>query len=64
MGMSIQQAASSILANKDNYSPEMVKKAVFAHNFAKQDGGYVEGGQYDLDESEILRLKKLGYIIK
>lgn len=39
MGMSTQQAASHILANKDNYSPAMVKKAVFAHNFAHADGG-------------------------
>ena len=39
MGMSTQQAASQILANKDNYSPAMVKKAVFAHNFAHAYGG-------------------------
>ena len=39
MGMSTQQAASHILANKDNYSPAMVKKAVFAHNFAHAYGG-------------------------
>ena len=39
MGMSTQQAASHILANKDNYSPAMVKKAVFAHNFAHANGG-------------------------
>ena len=39
MGMSTQQAASHILANKDDYSPAMVKKAVFAHNFAHADGG-------------------------
>ena len=39
MGMSTQQAASHILANKDDYSPAMVKKAVFAHNFAHAYGG-------------------------
>lgn len=46
MGMSTQQAASHILANKDNYSPAMVKKAVFAHNFAHAYGGkmYDDGG--------------------
>jgi len=42
MGMSTQQAASHILANKDNYSPAMVKKAVFAHNFAHADGGLLD----------------------
>jgi transcriptional regulator CtsR len=40
MGMSVKEAARHIMANKENYSPAMVKKAVFAHNFAKQDGGY------------------------
>lgn len=39
MGMGVQEAASHILANKENYSPAMVKKAVFAHNFAHADGG-------------------------
>lgn len=49
MGMSTQQAASHILANKDDYSPAMVKKAVFAHNFAHADGGkmYDDGGKND-----------------
>ena len=41
MGMSVKEAASHILAHKENYSPEMVKKAVFAHNFAG-DGGLIE----------------------
>ena len=47
MGMSVKEAARHIMANKENYSPAMVKKAVFAHNFAKQDGGYTyqEGGE-------------------
>lgn len=39
MGMGVQEAASHILAHKENYSPEMVKKAVFAHNFAHAFGG-------------------------
>lgn len=39
MGMGVQEAASHILANKEDYSPAMVKKAVFAHNFAHADGG-------------------------
>lgn len=34
-GQSVQDFASKVLANKDNYSPAMVKKAVFAHNAPK-----------------------------
>lgn len=39
MGMGVQEAASHILVNKENYSPAMVKKANFARNFAHADGG-------------------------
>ena len=39
MGMSVQEAASYILDNKEEYSPAMVKKANFAKNFAKELGG-------------------------
>jgi len=49
MGMSIQEAAAHILANKDNYSPAMRRKANFARNFAKEEGGETDmmkkGGQ-------------------
>ena len=34
-GKSVQSFASQVLANKDNYSPAMVKKANFARNAAK-----------------------------
>ena len=34
-GMSVQGFASKVLANKDNYSPAMVKKANFARNASK-----------------------------
>ena len=51
MGMSIQEAASHILNNKEKYTSTMVKKANFAKNFAKEEGGmytgdyeYPEGG--------------------
>jgi len=43
-GMGVQEFASQVLANKDNYSPAMVKKANFARNASKwkhQDGGHV-----------------------
>lgn len=42
MGMSVQQAAAHILANKEKYSPGMVKKANFARNFAKEEGGMIK----------------------
>ena len=40
MGLSVQEAAKKILdAPEGKYSPEMRRKANFARNFAKQDGG-------------------------
>jgi hypothetical protein len=60
MGMSVAEAASHILANKEEYSPEMVKKAVFAHNFASQYGGlvddfdkYMDGGKIELPKAVV-----------
>ena len=44
-GMSVQGFARLVLANKDKYSSEMVKKANFAHNSTKwkhKDGGSIE----------------------
>lgn len=47
-GKSVQAFASQVLANKDNYSPAMIKKATFARNAAKwhATGGplYTQGG--------------------
>lgn len=43
-GMGVQEFASKVLANKDNYSPAMVKKANFAKNASKWKhclGGYL-----------------------
>ena len=44
-GKSVQEFARQVLANKEDYSPAIVKKAVFAHNSAKwnryEDGGEV-----------------------
>ena len=55
MGMSIQEAAAHILRNKEEYSPGMVKKANFARNFAKEEGGemmeYAEGGESNCPEN-------------
>ena len=42
MGMGVQEAANAILnAPEGKYSPEMRKKANFAKNFAKENGGSV-----------------------
>lgn len=41
-GKSVQEFASQVLANKENYSPAMVKKANFARNAAKWKHG--DGG--------------------
>ena len=37
-GMGVQEFASKVLANKENYSPAMVKKANFARNASKWHG--------------------------
>lgn len=44
-GMSVKEAASRVMAHKENYSPAIVKKANFAKNFAHADGGPIDGGQ-------------------
>lgn len=42
-GMGVQEFASKVLANKDNYSTAMVKKANFARNASKWADGKDEG---------------------
>lgn len=61
--MGVQEAARHVMANKEDYSSTIVKRANFAKNFGgrKQEGGYVEGNEYDLDIDEIKRLEALGY---
>ena len=48
-GKGVQEFASQVLANKENYSPAMVKKANFARNAAKwnkaEDGMQVDQNQ-------------------
>ena len=48
-GMGVQEFASKVLANKEDYSPAMVKKANFARNAAKwhADGGSIHGIDFD-----------------
>lgn len=50
MGMGVQEAARHILANKENYSPAMVKKANFARNASKwhAEGGPIFKTDYDM----------------
>ena len=64
MGMGVQEAASHILANKENYSPAMVKKAVFAHNFAHALGGslFANGGDLFSKPSFYNEFKKGGHL--
>jgi len=65
--MGVQEFASKVLANKNDYSPAMVKKANFARNFGgkkKSYGGYMEGGIYDIDIEELNRLISNGYEIE
>lgn len=59
MGMSVQEAAEHILANKEEYSPAMVKKANFAKNFAKELGGQL----YEMKEGGSIpsRYKNMGF---
>lgn len=53
-GKGVQEFARQVLANKENYSPAMVKKANFARNFGgrkKANGGYLEGEDLNLGEN-------------
>lgn len=52
-GKSVQEFARQVLANKENYSSAMVRKAVFAHNSAKW---HKHAG--DSEESSYLRTKE------
>ena len=63
-GKSVQGFASQVLANKDNYSSAMVKKANFARNAAKwkhADGGIVVGQTYDASPEMLQKLQAGGY---
>lgn len=71
-GKSVQGFASQVLANKQNYSPAMVKKANFARNASKwhhAEGGvtgnsYEVGQSYNVSPEEAQRLQSLGYKIQ
>lgn len=69
-GMGVQEYARHILANKDNYSSTLIKRANFAHVFGGRhydEGGilnYRVGEVYDLSPQEVMRLKSIGYGIE
>lgn len=51
-GMSVKEAAKKVMANKENYSPTIVKRANFAKNFAHANGGVISStgiGESPLD---------------
>jgi hypothetical protein len=58
MGMGVQEAAAHILANKEDYSPAMVKKANFARNFAKEYGGMINN--QDIVNEDLMKNYKKG----
>lgn len=49
-GMSVKEAATHVMAHKEQYSPTVVKRANFAKNFAHEYGGplpqYLDGGGF------------------
>jgi hypothetical protein len=66
-GMGVQEFASKVLANKEDYSSTQVKRATFARNSAgwkKQMGGMTEGQMLELDDNEIQNLISQGYGIE
>jgi hypothetical protein len=66
-GMSVQEFASKVLANKEDYSSTQVKRANFAKNAAgwkKQMGGMTEGQMLELHDDEIQNLIDQGYGIE
>lgn len=62
-GMGVQEYASHILANKEDYSSTQVKRANFAHNAAKwhDNGGYLMKNSIQYDEGGNLNIKVPNY---
>jgi len=66
-GMGVQEFASKVLANKEDYSSTQVKRANFAHVFGGrnyQDGGYIMGKEYEMSDEEIQDLINKGYKVE
>lgn len=63
-GMGVQQFASHVLANKEDYSSTQVKRANFARNAAKwnkQEGGPIVGDEMDVTPEQLEQLRAQGY---
>jgi hypothetical protein len=63
-GMGVQEFASKVLANKEDYSSTQVKRANFARNAAgwnKANGGPVTGQEMDVTPEELEMLRQQGY---
>lgn len=63
-GMGVQEFASHVLANKEDYSSTQVKRANFAHNAAgwsKAMGGPIVGQEMEVTPKELENLRKQGY---
>lgn len=63
-GMGVQEFASHVLANKEDYSSTQVKRANFARNASKwkhQDGGPIEGDVLDVTPEQAQYLRQMGY---
>lgn len=61
-GMDVQEAARKVMANTDEYSPTIVKRANFARNAAKfvEGGPYDQGGPYYFDSGVTDKFESLG----
>ena len=62
-GMGVQEFASHVLANKEDYSPLQVKRANFAHNAAgwnHQYGGVSVGDEMEVSPAQLEYLRQQG----
>jgi hypothetical protein len=63
-GMGVQEFASQVLANKEDYSSTQVKRANFARNAAgwnKANGGLTTGSEMEVTPEEAEMLRQQGY---
>lgn len=63
-GMGVQEFASHVLANREDYSPTQVKRANFARNaskWKKQEGGPMVGDEMDVTPEQLEMLRQMGY---
>jgi hypothetical protein len=66
-GQGVQEYANYVLSHRDNFSPQTIKQANFAHVFGGHNyahGGYMPGQTYDLTPEQIAYLQNAGYQIE